>query len=155
MTPAINAARKAGVKFNTHKYRHDPTSESFGLEAADALGIDPARVFKTLIAEADGHRLVAALVPVARQLDLKALAMAVGSKKAAMADITEAERSTGYVAGGISPLGQRKPLDTVIDETALGFDTVYVSAGRRGLDIELSPSDLVRLCRAQTASIAR
>ncbi len=155
MTPAINAARKAGVKFNVHKYDHDPASESYGLEAADALGVDPARVYKTLIAAADQNRLVAALVPVACQLDLKALASAVGSKRAVMADLAEAERSTGYVAGGISPLGQRKPLRTVIDETALGFDTVYVSAGRRGLDIELSPSDLVRLCKAQTAPIAR
>lgn len=155
MTPAINAARKAGVKFNVHKYDHDPASESYGLEAADALGVDPARVYKTLIAASDQNRLVAALVPVACQLDLKALASAVGSKRAVMADLAEAERSTGYVAGGISPLGQRKPLRTVIDETALGFDTVYVSAGRRGLDIELSPSDLVRLCKAQTAPIAR
>ncbi|HKY04763.1 MAG TPA: Cys-tRNA(Pro) deacylase [Blastocatellia bacterium] len=155
MTPAINAARKAGVKFNVHRYRHDPASQSYGLEAADALGVDPARVFKTLVAATDQNRLVAALVPVASQLDLKALASVVGSKKAVMADVAEAERSTGYVAGGISPLGQRKPLATVIDETALGFETVYVSAGRRGLDIELSPSDLVRLCRAQTAPIAR
>ena len=138
----------------THVYAHDPKHESFGLEAAEALGLDPATVFKTLVAEVDG-KLTVAIVPVGNQLDLKALAQAVKGKKAQMADVKQAERTTGYVAGGISPLGQRKPLPTVLDESALQHAAIYVSGGRRGLEIELAPADLVRLTNAVAAAIAR
>lgn len=154
MTPAVSAAECARVPFALHEYEHNPDAESFGLEAAEKLGLDPAHVFKTLVASVDG-RLVVALVPVARSLDLKALAAAVGGKRAAMADVHEAERATGYVAGGISPLGQRRRLATVIDESALEQEKVYVSAGRRGLQISLAPGDLQRLCGARIAEIAR
>lgn len=154
MTPAVMAAERARVPFALHEYEHDPDADSFGLEAAAKLDLDPALVYKTLVASVDG-RLVVALVPVARSLDLKALAAAVGGKRAAMADVHEAERATGYVAGGISPLGQRKRLPTVIDESALALQTVYVSAGRRGLQISLAPGDLQRLCNARIAGIAR
>ncbi len=154
MTPAVVAAQRAGIAFALHEYPHDPTSASYGMEAAEKLGVDPARVLKTLVAAVDG-RLTVALVPVAKSLDLKALAAAAGGKRAAMAGVADAERATGYVAGGISPLGQRKRLRTVVDRSALGLDTVYVSAGRRGLEIELAPADLVRLCGAAAAPIAR
>jgi Cys-tRNA(Pro)/Cys-tRNA(Cys) deacylase len=154
VTPAILAARRAKVPFEVHEYEHDPGAPSYGREAAGKLGVDPARVFKTLVASVDGA-LVVALVPVEGSLDLKALASAVGGKRASMAEVTDAERATGYVAGGISPLGQRRSLRTVIDETALGFDRVFVSAGRRGLEIELSPGDLVRLSKASVAVIGR
>jgi Cys-tRNA(Pro)/Cys-tRNA(Cys) deacylase len=124
------------------------------LEAAEALGLDPATVFKTLVAEVDG-KLAVAIVPVERQLDLKALAAGVGAKKAAMADVKQAERTTGYVAGGISPLGQRRALPTVVDASALDHETIHVSAGRRGLELELAPADLVELTGARVAPIAR
>ncbi|HET9199926.1 MAG TPA: Cys-tRNA(Pro) deacylase [Dehalococcoidia bacterium] len=153
-TPATKAATKAGIGFIVHEYRHDPKAESYGSEAADRLGLDPAQVFKTLIADVDS-RLVVAVVPVNCQLDLKALAAAAGAKKAALADEKSAERSTGYVLGGISPLGQRKDLPTYIDESARTLDTMFVSAGRRGLEIELSPDDLARLTNAAMAAIAR
>ncbi|KWX04445.1 hypothetical protein TH66_07615 [Carbonactinospora thermoautotrophica] len=153
-TPATVALTKAGVPFTLHSYEHDPNTPSYGLEAADALGLPPERVFKTLIARVDG-KLTVGVVPVDRQLDLKALAAATGGKKATMADPAEAERATGYVVGGISPLGQRRRLPTVVDESALGFETVYVSAGRRGLDVELAPADLVKLTDAVVAPIAR
>ena len=155
MTPAVTAAKRARIEFRLLEYRHDPGAASYGLEAADALGLDPASVFKTLLAESDGGVLVVALVPVACTLDLKALASAIGAKRAAMADPAAAERATGYVVGGISPLGQKKRLPTVIDESALALDTMHVSAGRRGLEIALAPADLVRLCDATTAPIAR
>jgi Cys-tRNA(Pro)/Cys-tRNA(Cys) deacylase len=145
---------QAGVAFTVHAYDHDPTSQSFGLEAAEALGLDAARVFKTLVATVDG-RLTVAVVPVSGQLDLKGLAAARGGKRAEMADAAIAERTTGYVRGGISPLGQRKKLPTVIDTSAVDFATVYVSGGRRGLDVEVSPDDLVTLTLAVTAPIAR
>ncbi len=154
MTPAVLAARKAGVPHRVLEYDHDPAAPAYGLEAAEKLGLDPRRVFKTLVAAVDG-KLAVAIVPVDRQLDLKALAAALGGKRAAMADVGEAERATGYVAGGISPLGQRKRLPTVVDATALDHPAVYVSAGRRGLDLEIAPADLARLCGARTASIAR
>lgn len=153
-TPATVALSRAGVRFTTHSYEHDPAASSYGLEAAEALGLDPAQVLKTLFVEADG-RLVVGIVPVSRQLDLKAVAAALGSKKATMADPAAAERASGYVVGGISPLGQRRRHPTVLDETALAHDTVYVSGGRRGLDIGLAPEDLVRLTGATTAEIAR
>jgi Cys-tRNA(Pro)/Cys-tRNA(Cys) deacylase len=153
-TPATVALARAGVTHTMHAYVHDPAAPSYGEEAATALQVSPDRVFKTLVAEADG-RLVVAVVPVARSLDLKALADAVGAKRAAMAPVAVAERATGYVAGGISPLGQRRALPTVVDAAALETPTVFVSGGRRGLDVELAASDLVALTGAITAPIAR
>jgi Cys-tRNA(Pro)/Cys-tRNA(Cys) deacylase len=157
MTPAIRAATAAGVRVTAHSYRHDPAVGNFGLEAAQALGLDPAQVFKTLLVMQNGDRrqLAVAVVPVAGQLDLKAMAAACGVKKVAMAEPAHAERVTGYVVGGISPLGQKRQLPTVLDESALNFDTIFVSGGRRGLDIEIAPTDLVRLCQAATAGIGR
>ena len=142
-TTATTALERAGIPFTVHEYAHDPQAESYGREASEALGVSPDRVFKTLIAEVDGT-LVAGVVPVEGQLDLKALAAASGGKKAAMAQVAAAERATGYVAGGISPVGQRKRLPVVLDESAMRFDTVFCSGGRRGLEIELAPADLVR-----------
>ncbi|MFC6238692.1 Cys-tRNA(Pro) deacylase [Longivirga aurantiaca] len=153
-TPATVALSAAGVAFTAHAYEHDPSAPSYGLEAAEVLGLPAEQVFKTLLADVDGS-LVVAIVPVAGKLDLKALAAAVGGKKAAMADPHLAERTTGYVVGGISPLGQRKLLPTVLDETAILYDTVYVSGGRRGFDLGLAPDDLVALTSAITADIAR
>ncbi|MFD0562545.1 Cys-tRNA(Pro) deacylase [Kitasatospora saccharophila] len=137
-----------------HEYAHDPAAASYGAEAAEAMGVPPDRVFKTLLAEADGA-LAVAVVPVSGQLDLKALAAALGTKRAVMADPAAAERSTGYVVGGISPLGQRRRLRTVVDSGALAHPTVFVSAGKRGAEVELAPADLVRLTAALTAPIAR
>ena len=153
-TPATVALTRAGVEFALHEYHHDPRATSFGQEAADALGVAPERVFKTLLAEVDG-RLTVAVVPVSGQLDLKALARAVGGSKAAMADVAAAQRATGYVVGGISPVGQKRQLPTVVDESALTQPTVFVSGGRRGLDLELTPADLVRATEATTARIGR
>ena len=153
-TPATVALTRAGVPFSEHPYEHDAAAASYGLEAAEVLGLEPERVFKTLFTVVDG-RLVVGIVPVSGQLDLKALAAAVGGKRATMADPADAERATGYVVGGISPIGQRKQHRTVLDESALGYDTVYVSGGRRGLDLGLSPSDLVRVTDATVAAIAR
>ena len=153
-TPATVALEKAGVTFTVHAYDHDPRSASYGLEAADALGLDPDAVFKTLLAEVDGE-LVVAVVPVSGQLDLKALASAVGGKRAAMADPAVAERTTGYVVGGISPIGQRRRLRTVVDASASVRPAVYVSGGRRGVDLGLDPADLVRVLDAQVARIGR
>jgi len=151
-TPATTRLDKAGVAYRVHAYTHD-AGAAYGPEAAAAIGIEPARVFKTLVAEVDGA-LTVAIVPVAAKLDLKALAAAVGGKRAKMADVTAAERATGYVAGGISPLGQRKRLPTVLDTSAEGFATVFCSAGRRGLEIELAPADLVRLTGAKVAPVS-
>jgi Cys-tRNA(Pro)/Cys-tRNA(Cys) deacylase len=137
-----------------HSYDHDPRHGAYGLEASDALGVAPERVFKTLVAEIDGV-LTVGVVPVAGHLDLKALAAAAGGKKAVMADVAAAERATGYVAGGISPLGQRRRLPVVIDSSALAFATIFCSGGRRGLEIELAPADLVRATGAQMAAIAQ
>ncbi|WP_141577013.1 Cys-tRNA(Pro) deacylase [Actinomadura sp. WMMA1423] len=153
-TPATVAAAKAGVEFTLHAYEVDPNAESYGEAAADALGVPHDRLFKTLLAEVDGN-LTVGVVPVSSTLDLKALAAAAGGKKARMADARDAERATGYVVGGISPLGQRRRLPTVVDESVSGLATVYVSAGRRGLQIELVPADLVRLTGARVALIAR
>ena len=153
-TTATLALERAGIPFTVHEYAHDPRHESYGREASQALGVSPGRVFKTLIAEVDGA-LVTGVVPVEGELDLKALAAAAGGKKAAMAQVAAAERDTGYVAGGISPVGQRKRLPVVVDESALGFDTVFCSGGRRGLEIELAPADLVRAAGATVARIGR
>ncbi|MFI9816663.1 Cys-tRNA(Pro) deacylase [Saccharothrix variisporea] len=152
-TPATALLDKQKVAHKLHAYDHDPRHESYGLEAAEALGIAPERVFKTLVAEVDG-KLAVGVVPVTGQLDLKALAAAVGGKKAKMAEVAAAERATGYVAGGISPLGQKKRLPLVLDASARSFDTIYCSAGRRGLEVEIAPDELVRLTQAVVADIA-
>jgi len=153
-TAATALLARQGIAHTVHSYEHDPRQAAYGAEAAQALGMPPGRVLKTLVADVDGT-LTVGVVPVAAQLDLKALAAAVGGKKAAMADVTAAERATGYVAGGISPLGQRKRLRVVIDSAALEFPTVFCSAGRRGLEIELAPGDLVRAADATVAAISR
>lgn len=155
MTPAINALKKARVNFQLHEYDHDPTNTAFGDEVVQQLGQDPARVFKTLVAAVEGRGLVVAVLPVSASLDLKALAAATGGKRATMAEVAEAERTTGYVAGGISPLAQRKRLPTVLDASATAWPTLFVSAGRRGLQLELAPDDLRRLTGALVAPIAR
>ena len=157
-TPATVALVQAGLRFTAHQYAHDAAhagaAVGYGLEAADKLGLDPDQVFKTLLADADGS-LVVAIVPVSGQLDLKALAAAVGAKKAVMADPKLAERKTGYIVGGISPIGQKTRLRTVLDETAELFDSVFVSGGRRGFDLELSPADLITVTDAVVAAIGR
>ncbi len=152
-TPAIVAAERAGIAFRVLEYRHDPAAASYGLEAAAALGLDPASVFKTLVAALDGGPLVVAIVPVGDRLNLKALAGALGGKRAELADGAAAERATGYVLGGISPLGGKRALPTAIDASALAQPTIHVSAGRRGLELALAPADLVRLTRAVVASL--
>jgi Cys-tRNA(Pro)/Cys-tRNA(Cys) deacylase len=148
-TPATRAAKAAGITYALHEYDHDPRAESYAGEAAEALGLDPARVFKTLVVTV-GDELAVAIVPAASQLDLKAV-----GKRAAMADPGRAEKVTGYVAGGISPLGQRRKLPTFLDAGARAFDTIFVSAGRRGLEIELAPDDLVALTAADVRPLAR
>ncbi|MBA4854893.1 Cys-tRNA(Pro) deacylase [Nocardia farcinica] len=156
-TPAIRTLTKAGVAHRVHSYKHDPRAESYGTEAVDALaadlGVEPAQIFKTLVLELSTGTLAVAVLPVPQTLSLKAAAAALGAPKASMADRAKAERSTGYVLGGISPLGQRKALPTVIDESALRWDRVLCSAGRRGLEIELAPAELVRLTEAVTAPV--
>ena len=153
-TPATVALTRAGVAFTAHAYEHDPRAAAYGLEAAEKLGIDPDRVFKTLLATVDGA-LAVGIVPVAQQLDLKALAQALGGKRAEMADPAVAERRTGYVVGGISPIGQKTALPTVLDESAILCETVFVSGGRRGLDLELAPDDLLAVTGGRYAPIAR
>ncbi len=153
-TPATVALSAAGIRFTAHAYEHDPANTNFGLEAAEVLHVDPGQVFKTLMADVDGQ-LVVGIVPVSGKLDLKALAAAVGGKKAEMADPRLAERRTGYVVGGISPIGQKLQHVTVLDETAELYDTVFVSGGRRGFDIELAPADLVIATKAIVAPIGR
>ena len=153
-TPATVALERAGISVTLHPYDHDPRAASYGEEAAAALGLDPARVFKTLMVSVDGA-LAVGVVPVTGQLDLKALARALGAGRAVMADVAAAERATGYVAGGISPLGQRRAHRTVLDDSAWQHPTVYVSAGRRGLDLEITPQDLARLTGAVRATIRR
>ena len=152
-TPALVILQRSGVDFSVHTYAHDPAAESFGMEAAESLGLDPATVFKTLLAEVDGSATVA-IVPVTGQLERKALAAARGGKRDRMMEVAAAERLTGYVAGGISPLGQRKALPTVVDASAAGLPTIYVSGGQRGLDIGIAPQDLVQLTGATYAPIA-
>ena len=153
-TPATLLLVREGVAHTLHPYQPDASSSSYGEAGAAALGVDPARMFKTLLADLDGT-LVCAVVPVSGSLDLKALAAALGGKKAAMADPAAAERATGYVVGGISPLGQKARLRTVVDVSATSFDAVHVSGGRRGLSLELAPADLVRLTSAVVAAVAR
>ncbi|RIK16637.1 MAG: Cys-tRNA(Pro) deacylase [Acidobacteria bacterium] len=153
-TPATVALERAGIRYDVRSYVHDPTAASFGLEAAEALGIEPARVFKTLLVDTD-KGLGVGIVPVDRLLDLKAVAAALGAKKATMAEPAVAERVTGYVVGGISPVGQKKSLPTVLDVSAEQHATILVSGGRRGLDLELAPADLLAVVRGRTAPIAR
>ena len=151
-TPATVALTKAGIDFTLHSYEHHDDATGFGDEAAEALGVPKTRIFKTLVADVGGE-LVVAVVPVAQRLDLKALASAVGSKKAAMADPAAAARSSGYVVGGISAIGQRTPLRTVIDQSATDFETIMVSAGKRGLQVELKPADLAGVTGGKFAPI--
>lgn len=153
MTPAVALLRKRGVAHEVHAYEHDPDTPSFGLEAAEKLGVEPGRVFKTLVVKLDDGRLAVGIVPVSGQLNLKRMAQACGARKAAMADPDAVRRATGYVLGGVSPLGQKKRLATVLDASAAGFDSVYVSAGRRGLDVELAPADLCQLLDARLEDI--
>ena len=153
-TTATIALDRAKVPYRLHEYEHDPRAGSYGLEASEALGVPPERVFKTLVAAVDGGALTVGVIPVHRQLDLKALAAASGGKKAVMAEVTAAERATGYVAGGISPIGQRKRLPVVIDSSAVGLPTIFCSAGRRGLEIEIAPADLIKAAGAKVADIA-
>jgi Cys-tRNA(Pro)/Cys-tRNA(Cys) deacylase len=152
-TPATAILAKLGIEHSVHEYTHDPRHTGYGLEAIEALGFPPERVFKTLVADVGGT-LTVGVVPVTGQLDLKALATAAGGKRASMADAAVAERATGYVVGGISPLGHRKRLPVVVDSSAMSFQTVFCSGGRRGLEIELAPADLVRAAGATVASIA-
>jgi len=153
-TTATIALERAKIPFTLHEYAHDPRAGSYGLEASEALGIPPERVFKTLVANVDGGTLAVGVVPVHRQLDLKSLAAAVGGKKAVLAEVSAAERATGYVAGGISPVGQKKRLPVVLDSSALELATMFCSAGRRGLEIEIAPADLVKAAGAKVAAIA-
>ena len=159
MTPAIVAVERARVAHRVLSYPHDPSAPAYGPEAASALGLDPRQVFKTLVVSLEGAprggALAVAVVPVSQQLDLKAAAEALGAKRAAMADVAAAERATGYVVGGISPLGQKKALRTVVDASALDLPELFVSAGRRGLELALAPDDLLRLTGGITAPIAR
>jgi Cys-tRNA(Pro)/Cys-tRNA(Cys) deacylase len=153
-TRATDLLAKRGIEHTIHRYTHDPRRGSYGAEASEALGVPPDRVFKTLIADVDGE-LTVGVVPVSGSLDLKALAAAVGGKKAAMADAGQAEKASGYVTGGIAPVGLRRPLPVVVDQSALSHSTVFCSAGQRGLEIELAPADLVAAAGARVAAIAR
>ena len=155
MTPAINTAKKSKVNYHVHEYTHDATSESYGDEAVHKLGISSERVFKTLVVNIDAKKLVVAIIPVSAMLSMKLIAKASAGKKAAMALKSDVERSTGYVLGGVSPLGQKKRLRTFIDASATQFTTVFVSAGKRGLEIELSPQDLQKLSQATIAELTQ
>jgi Cys-tRNA(Pro)/Cys-tRNA(Cys) deacylase len=155
MTPAVARAKKAGIFFSLHEYDHDPLVRAYGLEAAEKLGVAPGHLFKTLVADVRGKGLTVAVVPVSGQLDLKALARVMNGKKAAMAQKVQVEKTTGYLAGGVSPIGQKKALPTVIDVSAQTLSTLYVSAGKRGLQIQLDPSDLAALTRARFFPISK
>lgn len=155
MTPAINLAKKAKVQHRVHEYEHDASSESYGLEASEKLGISESRVFKTLVVSLDNKELVVGVLPVSSMLSMKLIAKAVGAKKAKMAEPPDVQRSTGYVLGGVSPLGQKKRLRTIIDSSAKQHPTIYVSAGRRGLEIELSSEDLMKLVSGAFADICQ
>lgn len=154
MTPAINTAKKAGIQYRIHEYSHDPAAASYGLEAAEKLGVPAGQVFKTLIVQLDNHELAVGVVPVNTLLNMKRIARAAGAKKADMAPAADVQRSSGYVLGGVSPLGQKKTLRTFVDNSAQGFATMYVSAGRRGLEIELAATDLIRMTRGSFADLA-
>ncbi|HLV77410.1 MAG TPA: Cys-tRNA(Pro) deacylase [Marinobacter sp.] len=153
MTPGILAAKRARICFQVHEYDHDPSATSYGMEAAEKTGADPAQVFKTLVVSLDGKELAVGIVPVSSMLNLKQVARAARAKKATMADKQLVQRATGYVLGGVSPLGQKKRLRTFIDRSAQDFDTIFVSAGKRGLEIELAPSDLAALTSGSFAEL--
>ena len=153
MTPAIDLAKQQAIPYQVHHYQHDPASASYGMEAAEKLGVKPEQVFKTLVVQLDGKQLAVAVLPVNQQLSMKLVAKALGAKKAEMASAADVMRSTGYVLGGVSPLGQKKRLPTLIDSSAMQFSTIYVSAGKRGLEIELAAADLAKLLNANIASI--
>lgn len=153
VTPAVNAVKTAGVTFQVMEYDYDPSADAIGLQAAAALGLDPAVVYKTLIVQLEPKALACAVIPVAAKLDLKALAAAAGAKKADLADPALAEKTTGFLVGGISPLGQKKALATFIDRSADRLETMVVNGGRRGLQIRLAPADLARLTRATVGAI--
>lgn len=155
MTPGIIAAKKNKLSHRIHEYSHDESSESYGLEAAEKIGVSEGRVFKTLVVCLDSKELVVGVIPVSSMLSMKLIAKVAGAKKAAMADKSDVERSTGYVLGGVSPLGQKKRLRTIIDSSAKNHSTIYVSAGRRGLEIELSPDDLSKLTSGTVAEICQ
>ena len=155
MTPAINITKKSKVSHKIHEYTHDDSSESYGLEAAEKMGVPEERVFKTLVVTLDNKELAVGVIPVSFKLSMKLIAKAAGAKKAAMADKSDVERSTGYVLGGVSPLGQKKRLKTIIHSSAKKYSTIYVSAGRRGLEIELNPDDLTQLTNAKLAEICQ
>lgn len=155
MTPGINAAKKHKIMHKVHEYNHDHSTESYGLEAAEKMGVAQERVFKTLVVSLDSNELAVAVIPVSSRLSMKLIAKAACAKKAVMADKSDVERSTGYVLGGVSPLGQKKRLKTIIDSSAKIFSTIFVSAGRRGLEIELNPDDLSKLTHATIAKICQ
>lgn len=155
MTPAINLAKQRKIAFTVHQYEHDADAKSFGLEASEKLGIPAEQVFKTLVVELDSHELAVAIIPVNTSLSMKLMAKSINAKKVSMANPTDVERATGYVLGGVSPLGQKKRLKTVVDSSAQTFPSIFVSAGRRGLEIELAASDLIALVNAKYALIAQ
>ena len=155
MTPGINVAKKNKISHRVHEYPHDESSESYGLEAAEKMGVPVEKVFKTLVVSLDNGELVVGVIPVSSMLSMKLIAKAAGAKKAVMAEKSDVERSTGYVLGGVSPLGQKKRLKTIIDSSARNYATVYVSAGRRGLEIELSPDDLAKITSGEIAEICQ
>ncbi len=155
MTPAIDLLKKNGIAFSVHQYEHDPRAESYGLEAAESLKVDPERVFKTLVLESETGELLVAMLPVSQQLNLKAVAKATGVKKVQMADKQRVSRSTGYVLGGVSPFGQKKRLRSVLDSSASDWSTIYLSAGKRGLEIELAPQHCTALLDARLAAITQ
>ncbi len=155
MTPAINAVKKQKIPHSVHQYEHDPSHSSYGEEAAEKMGVSASQVFKTLVLSLDNQSLVVAIIPVSAMLSMKQVAKVFSVKKALMADVADVERSTGYVLGGVSPLGQKKRLKTVLDESAKAYDTIYVSAGRRGLELSLSPNDLCQLLNARYETIAQ
>lgn len=155
MTPGINVAKKNKIAHTIHEYTHDESASSYGLEASEKLGIPQGQVFKTLVVATDNKELVVSIIPVSSKLSMKLIAKAVGVKKAVMADKSDVERSTGYVLGGVSPLGQKKRLKTIIHSAALDYETIFVSAGRRGLEIELRPNDLAKLTSGKFAEICQ
>lgn len=154
MTPAINLLKKNKCDYKIHKYKHDPANTNYGLEAAHALGLDEKQVYKTLLVELNPKELAVGIIPVNKSMSLKNIASCLKAKSATMANKDEAQKITGYLLGGISPFGQKKLLKTVLDISAMDFDTIYVSGGRRGLDIEVKPSDIIKLLNAYCEEVA-